>query len=60
MIILILFTAFAASGKLEATEAAKEGNFREIRIDMYVVGIKLGWFVPKSTTYIYLTCTYCI
>ena len=52
MIILILFTAFAASGQLEATEAAKEGNFREIRIDMYVVGIKLGWFVPKSTTYI--------
>ena len=35
MIILILFTAFAASGQLEATEAAKEGNFRETRIDSW-------------------------
>ena len=36
MIILILFTAFAASGKLEATEAAKEGNIRETRIDSWL------------------------
>ena len=37
MIILILFTAFAASGQLEATEAVKEGNFRETRIDSWYI-----------------------
>ena len=48
MIILILFTAFAASGQLEATEAAKEGNFQETRID--------SWYVPKIKTYICIIC----
>ena len=41
MIILILFTAFAASGQLEATEAAKEGNFRETRIDIWYISMYL-------------------
>ena len=44
MIILILFTAFAASGQLEATEAVKEGNFRETRID--------SWYIPTPYMYI--------
>ena len=44
MIILILFTAFAASGQLEATEAVKEGNFRETRID--------SWYIHTYSLYV--------